>query len=166
MSWYNSDGLLVKFGTEEGTAGKAGEYEWDGPTRLVELVIPDLTALTSSAVIQSDVVTIPTGAVIRSIKVITNTVATSGGSATLNIGLISTDRSSNISDTALVSALALTSIDGLGETTDIVFGSTAAGTKVGTTIGAANGLLTAKYGTAAFTAGKVTIQIFYALNAP
>lgn len=166
MGWYNNDGLYVKFGTEEGVAGTVGEYEWDGPLRFLEVVIPDMTKLTATAAILSDVVQIPKNAVIREVKVFTNTPATSGGAATLNIGLTKTDRTTAISDTAILAAQAITTIDAAGETNILTAGSTGAGTKVGTTIGVDNGLITAKWATAAFTAGKVTVQIFFTVNAP
>ena len=165
MSWYNNDGLLVKIGTEEATAGKAGSYEWDGPQSMVELVINPLTGLTASAVIQSDVVALPAGAVIQEVHVIADVAATSGGAATLNVGLIKSDRSTNVSDTAVVNAMAITAIDAAGETNKLLVGSTGAGTSMGASVGTLPVLLTAKYGTAAFTAGKVTVRIFYVLNA-
>lgn len=160
-SWNNSDGLYIKYGTDKATAAKSGDFLAYGDLRCIELKIGDLTALTSSAVIMEDNLFVPTNCIIEEVQVISDTAATSGGSATLNIGLIQDDRSTNISDTALVAALALTAIDGTGEKTTLVLGSTGAGTKIGTTIGSNRGYITAKYGTAAFTAGAVTVRVYY-----
>ena len=160
MGWYNSDGLYVKFGTEEATAGKVGGYRTAGPVQMVEVFLSDLTTLTSSAVILDYNAVMPKGARIEKIEVFVQTAATSGGSATLNLGLVRTDTTTNVSDTALINALALTSIDAAGETTSIVVGGTGAGSSLGTSL-ANNGYITAKYGTAAFTAGAVRIRIYY-----
>jgi hypothetical protein len=166
MGWYNSDGLYIKFGTDEATVGKAGSYEFDGPQRYLELIISPMTGLGTAAAIQSDSVIVPAGAVIQEVHTIANTACTSGGSAVLNVGLIKTDRTTEIDYDGIIAAAALTTIDATGEITKLVKGSTGAGALIGTTIGANPGLLTADYDTAAFTAGKVTIRIFYTLNAP
>lgn len=160
MGWYNNDGLYIKYGTEEATVGKAGEYEWDGPQRFVELRIPDLTALTTTGVIQDYNCVIPKNAFIEKIEVVTKTAATSGGSATLDIGLIRTDTTTAYDDDGLVAALALTTHDAAGETTTITKGGTGAGALVGTVL-ANNGYLVASYNTAAYTAGALDIRIYF-----
>lgn len=160
MGWYNSDGLYIKFGTDQATAGKAGEYRTNGAQRVVELSIPALTALTTTGVIQDDHVVLPAGARIEKVEVVTKTAATSGGAATLDIGLIRTDRSTAYDDDGLVAAAALTTIDAAGETTSLTVGSTGAGALIGTTL-ANNGYLVASYNTAAFTAGAVTVRVYF-----
>lgn len=160
MPWYNSDGLLVSYGIEEGTAGKAGEYLTAGPQQMVELTLPALTALTSTAVIQDYNTIVPRGCRIEKVEVITTTAATSGGAATLNIGLIRTDTTTAYAATGFVNALALTSIDAAGETTVLTVGSTGAGTLIGTTL-ANNGYIVANWGTAAYTAGAVRCRVYY-----
>lgn len=162
MSYSTASGLYVKTGTAKGIPTPAGEYmSHDNGTRVIELNILDLTTLTSTAVIQGDVTPIPANSMIESITVIADTAATSAGSATLNIGMTLYDRTTAVSDVAFVSALALTAIDATGETNSLTKGSTGAGTLVGTTTGTAPGLLTAKYGTAAFTAGAVRVRVRY-----
>lgn len=156
-SWRNSDGLNVWFGTSEGVAQSAGEVRTNGDSRVIEQIIT-LTDLTTTAQYIDTHVTIPTGARIEQVEVLALTAATSGGSATLSIGLKGTDESTNVSDAALVSALALTSIDGTGEKTTLTLGSTGAGTSIGAVTSTKNHI-TAKYTTAAFTAGKVIIRV-------
>lgn len=160
-NWNNNDGLYLKYGTSKATAAAAGDFLAYGSNRIIELKISDLTTLTTTAAILDDNVYVPTNCIIEQVEIISDTAATSGGSATLSVGLMKDDRSTTISDTALISALALTSIDGTGEKTTLTLGSTSAGTKIGTTIGSDRGYITAKYGTAAFTAGAVTIRIYY-----
>ena len=160
MAWYNSDGLLVKFGTEQGEAGVAGEYRTSGPLRMVELEIEDLTTLGTSAAIQDDACRLPKDARIEKVEVITTTLATSGGSAVLNIGLQRSDRSTELDYDGLIAALPIASFNAAGETYEAVVGATYVGALVGTTL-AYNGYLTADYDTAAFTAGAIKVRIYF-----
>ena len=159
MGWYNSDGLYVKFGTEEGAVGAVGEYTTRGSTRQSEITL-DLTTLTSSDVILDYSSIIPKDAFIEAVEIETKVSATSGGSATLSVGLYKTDTTTAISATALVSALAVATIGNAGTRTTLTLGSTGAGAKIGATPGFP-ALISAKYGTAAFTAGKVAIRVFW-----
>ena len=148
-------------GQNEATVTNAGEYNTRGRDHEVEVVIT-LTALTTTAALLNDTTVLPVGARISKVETIANTAATSGGSATLSVGLIDQDRSTltGLGDASLVSAAALTTIDAAGETTVLTPGSTGAGTLIGTTLTNA-GYITAKYATAAFTAGVVRVRIFY-----
>ena len=91
------------------------------------------------------------------------TPATSGGSATLSVGTIDTDYTSNAADGGLINAAALATHNAAGATTVLTAGSAGAGTLIGTTL-TSNKVLTAKYGTAAYTAGAVRIRIYYVRN--
>lgn len=156
-AYLNADGLYWKSGQTEGVAGNAGEFNVGGNTHYVEYEI-DLVSLTSTAAILDDNVSLPVGARIEEVVVIGEVAATSGGSATLNVGLIRTDRSTNLSDTALVSAYAFANYDANGEENVLRVGSTGAGSAIGTT-NANVYYVTAKYGTAAFTAGRVILRV-------
>jgi hypothetical protein len=159
-TWTNSDGLYIKFGTDEATVGKGGEYRTNTSLREVELEIT-LSGLTTTGVVQSDTVSIPNGYRIEEVEVFTETAATSGGAATLDIGLIDQDRSTSFDDDGLVAAMALTAIDTAGEKSVLRVGSTGVGALVGTTL-SNTGLIVASYNTAAFTAGKVVVRVrFY-----
>lgn len=159
-TYLTVSGLYLKQGTTKAIPATGGEYVslHDG-VYVSELVIADLTTLTTSSVIINDVLPIPANSMIEAVEVIADTAATSGGSATLSVGLYKYDRTTAISETALVSALALTSIDLAGEKTILTAGSTSAGAKVGISTGADPGLISAKYATAAFTAGAVRIRV-------
>ena len=160
MGWYNSDGLYVTFGTEEAQAGKAGMYRMAGPQQMCELTLDTLTGLTTTGVIQDYNTVLPKNARIEKVEVITTTDVTSGGSATLDIGLIRTDTTTAYDDDGLVAALALASFNSAGETASLTVGVTSAGALIGTTL-ANNGYLVASYNTAAITAGAIKVRIYY-----
>lgn len=160
MAWTNSDGLLVKFGTEEATVATAGEYNKLDMVHEVELKLT-LTALgTSAARVGSDTLVIPAGARIWKVLVINQTAATSGGSAVLNVGLQRLDRSTELDYDGLLAAAPLADYNVVGETKEYNIGVTGIGALAGTTT-AYPGYLTADYDTAAFTAGVLVIKIFY-----
>lgn len=161
--WLNGDGLYIKLGADEAasvdtTKGPAGEYLTYGDKRVTEVLI-DLVGLnTSTDVIINDVAIFPKNARIEEIELVTQTAATSGGSATLDVGLVRTDRSSALDSDGFVAAAALATFNAAGERLNLIVGSTGAGALVGTTI-ANPGLLVAKAGTAVFTAGVVRVRV-------
>lgn len=161
-TWYNSDGLLVKYGPTEGASGAAGEYEWDGPTRYLELVIADATTLTSSDVILDYNVVVPKNARIERVEVYVETAFTSGGSATLNVGGFKTDTSAVDASGGFVAAVPVASLTA-GARIVLDTGASYVGTYVGTAP-TKNVYFSAKYGTAVFTAGKAYIRVFLAPN--
>ncbi len=158
-TWMNGDDLFVKFGTRQADTNNGGEYCAYGPTNIIEVKI-DLTDVGSSSAPVSDTVFFPKNARIEKVEVITETAATSGGAATLDIGLMNVDRSAEIDFNGFVAAMAKTAIDAAGETTTLTVGSTGAGALIGTT-NATSGYISAAYGTAAFTAGVVIVRIHW-----
>lgn len=165
MSWNNNDGLFLKFGTEKSTSVKAGEYRFDGPLHMIELDL-DLTTVASSAAVASgaDQVAIPKNAIVEKIETVAR-VAAVGVNATLNLGLIRRDRSTEIDFDGLLAAIPTTSMDAVGETVTHSKGSTYAGALVGTTVGATYpAYLSVDYDTAAFTDGRVLVRIYYRFN--
>ena len=158
-NWRNADGLNVWFGPAEGRSGNGGEQRTNGDTRVLQQVI-NLTDLGTTAAFIDTHNGVPKGAFVESVEIETLVAATSGGSATLSIGLKQSDESTNISDAALVSAAALATFAAAGTKLTLTTGVTGAGDKIGTAI-VANGLITAKYATAAFTAGKIIVRTYY-----
>lgn len=161
MSYFDTDGLLRKYGTEKAVPNRAGEFKTFGELREVELKI-DLTTLTTSSVIQSDQVFIPSGVRIEEVEVVAQAAATSGGAATLDIGMIQTDRATAVNVAAFVNALALTAIDVQGEK-NVLRAPPAAG-GAGTLVGlntTVTGYITARVNTAVYTAGTVVVRIKY-----
>lgn len=164
MGWYNSDGLYVKFGTEEATPGKVANYLTTGPQQMAEIYI-DETALkalsaTAGATILDYNAVIPKNARIEKVEVITQKATTSSGSAVLNLGLVRTDTTTELDFDGLVAAIPKASTDAAGETTALTAGATYAGALIGTTL-AYNGYVVADYDTAAYTAGELRIRIYY-----
>lgn len=157
----NRDGLILKYGTDKAVANTVGEYSFDGPRHLIEITISDLTKITATdgSFLLSDQYILPKSARIEQVDVVTETAATGSG-AVLNIGLISTDLATEIDYNGLIAAVAQTVLTPAGKTTQIRTGDTYAGALLGTTTASA-GYLVADYDTAAFTAGKVIVRIYY-----
>lgn len=159
MTYLNNDGLYIKTGTDKAIAHTAGEYRYDGPLHVIEGKIT-LASLGTARSILDDVTAVPSGSRIEEVEIVNETAATSGGSATLNLGLVRTDRTTTYDDDGFVAALALASFDAAGEKTVLRVGSTGAGAFLGTSLVNA-GLLCADYDTAAFTAGVLKFRIYY-----
>lgn len=166
MPWLNADGLYVKFGAEEGATAKGGAYSTMGPLSMTEVKMdlpadaPAALTIIGSASGQLGTA-LPDGVRIEAVEVVAETAATSGGAATLTVGLKQRqDRTTNVSTNGILNALALTAIDAAGERSYLTPGSTGAGALIGTTI-ANGGFLAANFGTAAFTAGKVVLRVYW-----
>lgn len=163
-NWFNSDGLYVKFGVNEGAVGHAGEYKGYGPTRTCELSIPviNATTLTTTSTIQDYNTWVPKGAFIEKVVVEVIT-ALAGASSTLTVGLVS-----NVDNTTslgtLVNAAALATLNAAGDQLVLTTGSTAAGNLIGTVL-VQDGMYAANWGTAAFTAGAIEIRVDYSYPA-
>lgn len=162
QTWLDNAGLFQVYGVDQATTQSGGEYNNLGGSREVEFKISltALTTTTSTVVPGADNIFIPAGVQIEAVEIINDVAATSGGSATLNIGLVRTDRSTEIDFDGLAAAVALATFNAAGERNTLISGSTGAGALVGTTT-ANVGQLVAYYGTAAFTAGQVTVRLRY-----
>lgn len=156
--WVNADGLYLKLGAAEGQLGNSGSYRYDGPLQLTELIF-DATSLTATAAVIDRHVFIPAGVIITKVEVVAETAATSGGAATLNVGL-QTPAGTEIDNDGLVAALALSLVDAVGDVNELVQGSTGHGALVGTKT-AARAHVVANYGTAAFTAGRFLVRVYH-----
>lgn len=167
-TWLNDDGLYIKYGpTSHKSTAKAGAFaEASSGETVVEFSI-DLTDLADTNAIMNDVVRLPHAALVTKVELVVTEAATSGGSAVLDIGIVDADdRTSNADDDYFVAGAALATIDALGDVVTIIQGGTAHGAGVGAAISADDYgvLVTAGYDTAAFTAGKVKVRIFYIAN--
>jgi len=164
MPWINSDGLVVKIGPEEATIGKGGEYEFDGPQRQVEFTLNFGDFGSADAAVEYNV-TIPKGAFIERVQLEVFTALTSGGAATVNVGGVRTSDAVTLDATGgFVNALAITALNTAGKFVELINGSTGAGTYIGTTL-VNNVYLSTKWGTAALTAGKLGVRIWYSFPA-
>lgn len=155
MSWTNADGLTVLMHEEQGTVQTTGKTVV-GIRKALVVDLDDATALVdtySSAAGPNDAF-IPANALIVSAHFVVDTAFTSGGAATLDIGLFNA---------------AGTAIDADGIDADIALAALAAddavvcdGILVGiANVGAADAYVGFSYETAVFTAGSGKLVIEY-----
>ena len=166
--WINSDGLQVRFGTEEGVNKGVGEYNLLGPSHITEITLElaDCPSTGAGGVI-SDSVNIPAGAFIE--KVWTQVVVeTTGTNANLDLGLAyqhaTTHAITELDYNGLLAAADVFNAGtDIGLITEYSVGTTEVGALVGTTLATTNNryLLTANYDTAAFTAGTLLIRVYW-----
>lgn len=165
----NADGLRQRYGVNEVTVQRGGEYNRLADGRHCVEVTLSLLALSTAAtaasgneVIICDNVTIPNGAFIEELHVMV-TKETTGSNANLDLGLVDQDRSTEIDFNGLLAAAdAFNSGTDLGTWTQYVVGTTEAGALVGTQL-TNTGLITASADTADWTAGVLKIRIFYSM---
>ncbi len=162
--WTNNDGLRVKFLEDERVQGQGGTYATAafGDSHVTEITF-DSTDVGAAAAVIDDHIVIPAGARIERVDLIVQTAFTSGGAATLDFGLIRTDRSTELDYNGLIAAGALSTINAVGELNTYINAGTGAGALVGTVLANA-GVPTVNYGTAAFTAGKAKVRIYWSID--
>lgn len=158
-TWLNDDGLFIKFGTAEGETGQAGAVANPGVLHTLELTIDLANDLTASSAIVDNHNYLPNGAQIEEIEIVVDTAATSGGTATLDIDAYGTDRVVATSD-GFLNAVALATIDTVGEKQVLRQGDAGAGSLVGAKLTEAT-LLGFNYNTAPYTAGVIVVRIKY-----
>lgn len=174
MSWMNSDGLYVKFGTEEGAAALGGEVSTT-ERHMIEFVINYTEVLSATAAIidggsgtGARGVIIPKGARLEGMEVVVETAFTSSGtigSSTLVMGTKkASDRSTELDHDGLTTTSFVAGVlDAVGERTYVTVGVTGAGDDWGTTL-AEDGVLVAANSAHAshpYTAGKARIRLYY-----
>ena len=153
--WVNGEGIDVRFGTSAAVASKGGAPVNSGETNTVVFDL-DLTELAtgSDLVIDDEMQTLPKGALITEAFIDVLTAATSGGSATLDVGIYGVDDGAAIDDNGIDAAVALAAITPAGAR--IVCDGAIVGTAL-----AEHSFIGAGAGTAVFTAGKVRVTIKY-----
>ena len=157
MSYTNSDGVYVLTGVDQGAVRTNGNN--DNAMRRTMVIDLDFTQIGSSvsaSSIDPMAATIPAYSVITQAILVMTTGATSGGSATLDIGTY-TAAGSAVAATGITAATALTAIDAVGEVVR-ASGSLVSGTA---TVGTAPVYVLPKYNTAAYTAGAGKLYIQY-----
>lgn len=163
-TWTNNDGLYIRFGTTESEVTNAGSYSTGvAGQHVTEVRIPDATDITADPSILANSTIIPAGATISKVEVISETAATSDGSAVLNVGLIRLDRTTELDYEAFVKAAPVADFAADGNIVTYTQGSDEHGDLVGTKLVYA-GLVTADYTTAAFTAGEFVIRIYWYID--
>lgn len=159
QNWLDNDGLYRKFGTDKTIATLGGHYKTYGALREIEIKI-DLTALTQAEVVQTDQVFFGTGTRVEEVVVMTHTAAVTG--TAIDVGLVRTDRTTEIDFDGFLAAFPTASMNVVGEKNTVINGGTGAGAFIGATTIANPGYITASRTDAtAFTAGIVYIRIRY-----
>src|SRR5262245_22642559 len=129
--WDNTDGLRVKFGVDEAALAQSGETPTAGIKREIEVRI-DLTKLsTTTQFVPDGQVPLAKNARIEEVEVEVEQAATSGGSATVDIGLVRTDRVTELDFDGLVAAAAVATINAAGKRLNLIQGSTSFGALIG-----------------------------------
>lgn len=162
MAYLDNAGLYRKYGTEKTVANKTGEYKTFGPNRMVEIKGLDLTTLTTTDAIIADVSFYQKNYIVDNVEIWTRTAATTGTAATLHVGSIDTDRSSNALENAILNAVAVTDMDADGEKVTKNGPPASGGLGVYAdkdTVPTSVKYITAGTGVGTFTAGVVDIRI-------
>lgn len=159
QTWYDNTGLYQKFGLDKVTVTKGGEYRTNGRLREIEFKI-DLTTLTETETPLSDSVFMPKGVRIQEVEIVANTAAATG--TAIDLGLIKTDRSTEIDYNGLLAAFPTASMNAAGEKNIISDNTTYDGALVGTTTAYPGYVTCSRTDSTAFTAGEIVVTIrFY-----
>ena len=157
----NADGLVRAYGSDAGqpTNGTVGSPATRGSD--LELVADidyrDLPAAGASATLDPMyVAALPEGALITDAKLDVTEAFTSGGAATLDLGLVQ-ENGTAVDLDGIDAAIALSAINGVGDRVECD-GALVNGAAV-----SARSFLSASVGTAAYTAGKARLVISYRL---
>lgn len=179
MSWLNTDGLYVKFGTEEAARARGGDFHTQDSTNYVEVILDytDIQSTTNTLVgavaVPSTTPTgsvgieLPKGARIEAVETIAITAFTSSGiigTSTLVMGLIKEDRTTELDyDGFTTISFVGSSFDVTGERVYIGPGVTGAGALIGTTLSEKGYLCVAnsQHALHPFTAGKLKVRIYF-----
>lgn len=164
--WDNSDGLRVRLPAAAGNVSRGGEHQLSDGKRMVECFI-DLSALPTAASGDEKIVlenyVFPNGAFIEKVEVFVTKEPTTSGSPNLDLGLVKTDRSTELDFNGFLAAAdAWETGTDLGTTTEYVKGTTEAGALIGTQLGF-DGILTASADTADWTAGVIRVRIYWSM---
>jgi len=160
MAWTNSDGLLVRFGTDKGAVRNNGITAENVHKTLVHKFDFNDIATTDTAAAAPEDAFIPNGSVIvrATLYVTTGFV---GATGTLDIGL-KVAAGTNTDDDGIDAAIAVTALNALGDTImcngALVLAETGDLTGVRFT---ADQYIMTTWDTAAFTAGAATLVIEY-----
>jgi hypothetical protein len=162
MAYLDNAGLYRKYGTEKTAANKVGEYRTDGANRIIEIKGLDLTTLVAGDAIISDTLFFPKNWILERAEIWTKTAATTASSATLNVGVIDLDRTSNLDEDAILDNVAIADMNADGEYNQKV--GPAADTGLGVvadkdTVLTAPKYITAGTSTGTYTAGVIDIRL-------
>ena len=173
-TWTNSDGLVVGFGTHTVDNNVPGVYKGaNGVTTMIaEYDLADLPDTFAATNVPPQAARIPRGSIIRNVLVQAIVGATSGGSATLDVGLWGVGLATEVVDDAdglcvdiPVAAIANIGDVAVGYGALVAFDGTGTEDDKGLAVAGATSnsdcVLAPSYETAVFTAGRVRIIVSY-----
>lgn len=159
QAWLDNGGLYQKYGVDQTTSGTGGEYRNNSHEREIEFTI-NLANLTEAETVLDDNVFMPAGMRISEVKVRTVTAAATGVS--IDLGLVRTDRTTEIDYNGLLTAFLTASMDAANETTTMTIPATnLGGALVGTTTANVGHFTCSRTTATAFTAGVIIVTIKY-----
>lgn len=159
QTWDDNAGLHQVYGVDQATTQNGGEYRNNGQFREIEIKI-DLTTLDQTEKVLYDNIFVPAGMRISEIKVVTHTAAATG--TAIDLGLIRTDRTTEIDYDGLLTAFPTASMNAANETQIYtVPGAAAGGALVGTTTANVGHITCSRTDATAFTAGIIYVTIKY-----
>ena len=163
MSWTNSDGLVVRFGTDKGTEKESGSTEANVHRTLVHKFAFGDIANTDVTAADPESPFIPADSVITRATLYVTT-AFVGATGVLDIGL-KVAAGTNTDDDG-IDSVAVTVLDAIGDTINCngAYVSSSVGNLTGLRITADQYIMTT-WDTAAFTAGAATLVVEYLLLA-
>lgn len=175
--WTNNDGLVVKFGADEGDPVKGGEVRSASSIHSIDFTIDYTDALSATNAIVGSAsgsydgaygIMVPKGARIKALETVAEAAFTSSGtigSSTLLIGLKKwSDLSTELDHDGFTTASFVGSLfDAAGERQYVTIGSTGVGALVGTTLSEAGVISCSNSAHAShpYTAGKLRCRLEY-----
>lgn len=164
MGYLDNTGLYVKIGTETAIPSTGGEYRTYGELREIELTLNLASAplLSAGPLIVNDNLFFPKGVIVQEVETYCSTAAV-GSTATFDLGLMATDRSTEVDFNGFLAAVAQSAaaLSTVGTKTIYTKGVSGAGVLVGGTATTAVGYICMNYNTAAFTQGQIKVRIRY-----
>jgi hypothetical protein len=153
-TWTNSDGLEVNFNLDRAKPMKSGSLSAEPKVASFVIDAADLTATGDVDLNAADDNVIPAGAYITKASIVVDTAFTSGGSATLTLGLVEADGTAiDVDGIDVAIALAALGADKAVAADGALVNGTAQVT--------ADGVLRMTVGTAGYTAGKARLYVEY-----
>jgi hypothetical protein len=163
-TYINADGLPWNLGLDEAKKANIGAYTNFGPVHQLEVLVKydELPAVADAQVILDDAFTIPAGALIEEVQIMTPTTAvdSAGDALTFCLGVINQDRTSNPDTDFFIVDATQAEINGSG--VNATEGSINSADWVGAGVSAVtayNYLITWEVNAAAATAGQFTVRI-------
>ncbi len=156
-SHLHNTGLFQKYGPAKAEPNSGGDYVTTGALREITIRI-DLTDLTETETILNDMVFVPKMR-IQEVEILTHTAAATG--TAIDIGLIRTDRTTELDYNGLAAAFPTASMDTAGDKVTLLTDTTYNGALIGTTLTNVGYISASRTDSTAFTAGVIDVTIRY-----